>query len=255
MVRIGMLTPSSNTCLEPLTQELVTDCPDVSVHYTRVPVRTIGLADHETSQFEVERMVASANLLADAEVDVIAWNGTSGSWLGLDRERQLVAAITEATGKPATTSTLAFLDAFAALRVRKYGLVVPYTLDVTTQIIDVYRHAGMECVAEAHLDIRQNTAIGAVPDAQVALMLRKVAVPDAGVLAVVCTNFSGGRVAPQVEAETGIPVVDSVTVTLWHALRLAGVSTHHLSAWGRLFTLADAPAPANSGAERVAGDK
>ncbi|WP_248959343.1 maleate cis-trans isomerase family protein [Sphaerisporangium perillae] len=242
VTKLGMLTPSSNTCLEPLTQEMVSGLPDLSVHYSRVPVVTIGLSAQETVQFEIDTMVASARLLADAEVDVIAWNGTAGSWLGLDHDRAIASAITEATGVPATTSTLAFFDAFAALGTKRYGLAVPYTLDVTQQIMSVYREEGLECVAEAHLDIRVNTEIGAVPGERIAELLRQVAVPGADALAVVCTNFWGGRVAPSVERERGIPVLDSVAVTLWHSLLLAGHSTAALQPWGQIFGLQTLPA-------------
>ena len=45
--------------------------------------------------------------LADAKVDVIAWNGTSSGWLGFEASTSAcAAAITEATGIPATTSVL-----------------------------------------------------------------------------------------------------------------------------------------------------
>jgi maleate isomerase len=115
-------------------------------------------------------------------------------------------------------------------------------MDVTSQIIDVYAREGMECVAESHLGIRENTSIGAVPEERVAEMLRDVAVPQADVLAVVCTNFWGGRIAPQIEAHLRVPVLDSVTITLWHALQLAGAATEDLVGWGRIFesTIADA---------------
>jgi hypothetical protein len=58
---------------------------------------------------------AAARLLADAEVHSIVWNGTSGAWLGIAQDRAICAAITAATGIPATTTTLALLDALSLL--------------------------------------------------------------------------------------------------------------------------------------------
>ncbi|MGW2766194.1 polysaccharide deacetylase family protein [Streptomyces sp. NPDC001275] len=105
--RLGMLTPSSNTCLEPVTYRLlgITGADaGVTAHFARVPVTRIALDDGCDAQFDTAPMLAAARQLADAKVDVIAWNGTSGSWLGVDRDRALCAAITEAIGVPATTS-------------------------------------------------------------------------------------------------------------------------------------------------------
>lgn len=46
------------------------------------------------------------------------------------------------------------------------------------------------------------------------------AAPDA--LVYLCTNLYGANIAAELEAGTGVPVLDSVAVTLWHSLKLAG---------------------------------
>ncbi len=68
-------------------------------------------------------MEAAAVLLATANVDVIAWNGTAGSWLGTAHDRAITEAITTMTGVRALTSTQACLAAFGALGARNVGLV------------------------------------------------------------------------------------------------------------------------------------
>src|SRR5690349_204853 len=110
--RLGMIVPSSNTCLEPMSYRILGDREDVTIHSTRIAVTRIALDSGSDRQFDVEGMRRAAELLATADVDVIAWNGTSGSWLGPDHDREIVEEITAATGIPATTSTLAYLDAF-----------------------------------------------------------------------------------------------------------------------------------------------
>ena len=39
MLKIGMLTPSSNTILEPVTYQILSDIPNVSAHFSRFVVR------------------------------------------------------------------------------------------------------------------------------------------------------------------------------------------------------------------------
>jgi maleate isomerase len=55
--------------------------------------------------------------------------------------------------------------------------------------------------------------------------------PDA--LVYLCTNLYGANITAEVEESTGVPVLDSVAVTLWHALKLAGAPLLE-PRWGRL---------------------
>src|SRR5690606_26626681 len=56
MTRIGMIVPSSNTSLEPATTRLLANRPDVTIHYTRIPVRAITL-DGTGAAFDADTMV------------------------------------------------------------------------------------------------------------------------------------------------------------------------------------------------------
>jgi hypothetical protein len=155
MLRLGMLTPSSNTVLEPVSARIVAALPQISLHASRFHVTQIGLDATAIGQFDDAPILAAAELLAHAKVDVIAWNGTSASWLGLDRDRDLVARIEAATGIPASTCMLGFFDLFRALGVKRLGLVTPYTRDVQEKIAAVYAGEGVEVVSERHLGIRR----------------------------------------------------------------------------------------------------
>src|SRR5689334_20553008 len=82
--RIGMITPSSNSVLEPTTIAVTGSLyPRVSTHYTRIEVKTISLEPESLAHFGTDRFVQAARLLADAGMDVIAWNGTAGAWQGV----------------------------------------------------------------------------------------------------------------------------------------------------------------------------
>ena len=84
--RIGMLTPSSNTVLEPMAMEILRGVPQVSTHVSRSPVTEISLDDAALGQFDLDAHLRAARLLADARVDVIGWNGTSASWTGFEAD-------------------------------------------------------------------------------------------------------------------------------------------------------------------------
>jgi maleate isomerase len=231
--RIGMLTPSSNTSLEPVTAAILHGT-DTSMHVSRVPVTRIALDDHANRQFDTEPMLTAARLLADAAVDVIAWNGTAGSWLGIDHDLELCAAIEKDTGIPATTSTLALLDAFRAFGVTRLGLAVPYTADVTDLIVARYREHGIECVTTAQLGLTDNLDFGRVPAERVRQLIEQAAAEgDPHAVAVVCTNMAGAPHVAGLEQRLGIPVLCSVSATLWKALDVAGAPAT-IPGWGQL---------------------
>src|SRR6202021_1741761 len=98
MTRLGMLTPSSNTTLEPITYAMLAGVEGVSVHFSRFKVTEIALSEAANRQFDHSEILRAAELLAHAKVDVIPWNATSASWLGFDRDERLCERITEATG-------------------------------------------------------------------------------------------------------------------------------------------------------------
>jgi maleate isomerase len=227
MRRLGILTPSSNTVLEPATIALLEPIRDrVSVHFARFRVTRIADDAGSHDQFALEPMLEAARLLADARVDVLLWAGTSAAWEGIDADERLVAAIAETTGVPATTATLALLEAFRALSVWRYGLVVPYVEPIVAAIVRTFDAAGYRCVASEHDSLTDNWAFAAVTPEAIAARVRAVAAaahPEPDAVAIHCTNLRGAEVAEALERELGIPVLDSVVVGLWGALRVLGI--------------------------------
>ncbi len=233
--RLGVLTPSSNTALEPLTSALVAQVPDCSVHFSRFRVTEISLTQAALGQFDDSKILAAAELLADAKVNVIGWSGTSSGWLGFDADRRLCERIEQHTGIPATTSVLALNELMAQGGIERFGLVTPYTNDVQQRIIATYRDAGHECIAEQHLDISVNYDFARVPSERLAQMIREVARARPQAITTFCTNLHAARLADAVEQESDIPLLDTVSTVVWKMLRMAGVDTTQIHGWGRLF--------------------
>lgn len=236
-IRLGMLTPSSNTVLEPVTTAMLAGLPEVSAHFARFRVTEIALSGDALAQFDDSAIMAAAELLSHAKVDTIAWNGTSAGWLGFDADRHLCARITGATGIPAATSMLALNEALALTGVRRLGLVTPYTAPVQDRIIANYSAMGYACEAEPGLGIQENFAFAEVPPARLAAMIRAVAAQRPEAIAVLCTNLRSAPLVADLEAELGIPVYDTVATAVWKSLLLAGVDPKRVTGWGRLFQL------------------
>lgn len=232
---LGMLTPSSNTVLEPVTAAMLAGLPGVSAHFGRFAVTEIALSDAALAQFQIEAPMAAARLLAHARCGVIAWSGTSAGWLGTARDTQLCSAIEAETGARAATSVLATLELLRRFGARRIGLVTPYTRDVQDAIAANWRGEGLEVVAERHLDLRDNFAFSEVDEDRIETLVREVAKARPDAIVILCTNLRGARVAARVEGDLGVTVVDSVAAVVWKSLGLAGVDPRQVRGWGRLF--------------------
>src|SRR5262245_35658262 len=111
-ILLGMLTPSSNTVLEPITAAMLAGLPEVSVHFARFPVTEIALSDRALKQFGDAPILQAAQLLSHAKVNVLAWSGTSAGWLGFEADERLCARLQHATGIKTCTSVLALNEIF-----------------------------------------------------------------------------------------------------------------------------------------------
>ena len=232
---IGMLTPSSNTALEPITTMMLAGLPEVTAHFGRFRVKTIALSDDALKQFDDTNILAAADLLADAELHAIAWNGTSSSWLGFDSDEKLCQRISAHTGIPAGTSVLAINEILRLTGARDIAFVSPYTDDVQARIDANYNSAGFNVVAERHLGLSHNFSFSEVSEEEIVAMVRAVAASRPQAIIPLCTNLKSAPLVEMLERETGIPVYDSIATALWKCLRIAGVDTRRVQGWGRLF--------------------
>jgi maleate isomerase len=235
-VLLGMLTPSSNTTLEPVTATMLAEVPEASAHFGRFRVTEIALSCDALAQFDDTEILAAARLLSHAKCQVIGWNGTSSGWLGFEADERLCRAIETETGARACTSVLALNEIFAMTGVRRFGLVTPYRDDVQEAIVANYARAGFECTAERHLRIQDNFSFSEVGSDQLREMVREVARSQPQAIAIFCTNLRGAPLVAELEAELGIPIYDTIATVVWKALRLAGVDTRRIRSWGRVFT-------------------
>ncbi|MFO1306335.1 MAG: aspartate/glutamate racemase family protein [Burkholderiales bacterium] len=235
-ILLGMLTPSSNTTLEPVTSRMISGIPEASAHFGRFKVTEIALSKAALGQFGDGEILRAAELLSHAKVDVIGWNGTSSGWLGFEADERLCRRITEATGIPACTSVLALNEIFALTGVTRFGLVTPYLDEVQAAIVRNYAASGFECVAERHLRKQDNFSFSEVGADEIRAMVREVAQSKPQAITIFCTNLRGAPLVEELERETGIPIYDTIATVVWKSLRLAQADPRRIAGWGRLFS-------------------
>jgi maleate isomerase len=246
LIKLGILVPSSNTNLEPLTCSILSSLPNVSVHFSRFPVTHIALSATALSQFDETAILAAASLLADAQVDVIGWSGTSSGWLGFEADEKLCRSIEQKTGIKATTSVLALNRLLDLVREREgqqvpFGLVTPYLDDVQAAIVSTYGKAGYEVKAESHLRKTVNLEFAKVSEDTLDGQLEEV-IGHLGdgtkVISTFCTNLKAAQRVQHWEEKYGdLYVFDTTATVVWDMLRMAGVDYTSITQWGKLFEM------------------
>ncbi len=242
-VRLGVIVPSSNTVVEPLTNAIVSSFNDssseITVHFSRFRVTKIDLSKDTDSQFLEEPMVTAAQLLADARVDIIGWSGTSAGWLGFDRDENLCKAIETATGIPATTSTLALNKLLRLSNAQHVGLVTPYIKTVNDAIRENYASLGFDITQqrEKHLDMTENAKFADISVSQLDGMVSDVAKQGANVVTTFCTNLRAAQRVAFWEEVHKITVLDSVATVIWDMLRLVSTRPSCIKGWGSMFEI------------------
>ena len=231
-VRLGMLTPSSNTALEPITSAMLSALPHVSAHFARFTVTEIALSEQALGQFDTSHILSAACQLADARVDVIAWNGTSAGWLGFERDVECAVRSPRATGIPATTSVLALNDIFAKTGVRRWPRLTLHRGDAA---------ADREQLRGTRARVRGRAALRVARQFQFRRGVRDTIVQrDArdGLSRSGCRDhflYQSARGASGACVQLSIPAYDTVATAVWKSLRIAGNKRTRWQDWGRLF--------------------
>lgn len=202
---------------------MLNDVPQVICHYSRFEVTEISLEQDALSQFNFEPMLHAAELLAHAEVDVIAWNGTSGGWLGFDVDCELCTAITKRTGIPATTSMLAQMEAFEEFNVKNIHLVTPYIPEINELLKKQYKLHGINVINAKGLAQTVNRSFSQVDQGRIEDMIKAVSVSGADGLSVVCTNFPAVNKVEYYEQNYNTIMYDTIAVLIWQCMRMMDV--------------------------------
>lgn len=226
---IGMLLPSGNLVAERQVRAML--APGVALHTTRLPLT--GSSEAQLLAM-IDGLEAAAGLLADARVDVIAFNCTAVSTYKPDAEVEIVRRIAAVSrGARALTTADALLAALDHLDARRIVLITPYIEPVTRREAAYFKHQGYSVVGDASYGIDSNWDMACAPAAtwyDFALAHRR---DDADVYLLSCTAIESAEIVEPLEATLGRPVLTSNQALAWHCQRSAGITTP-VPGFGRL---------------------
>lgn len=236
MSRIGLLVPSSNTTVETEFQRALP--AGVTLHVARLFLAKIT---PESILGMVQDLETQSRNLASADVDVIVLGATAPSFLkGLDYDREIIRRIEAASGKRATTTSTALIEALRHLGVSRVVLGSAYDATVNKIARNFLEASGIVVLAMQGLNFVDNLKVGRLDASSAARVAHKIDRPDAEAIVLACTNWKTMAVLEKLERELGKPVVSTTQVSVWAALRMIG-GIEGVAGYGRL--LRDLTAP------------
>jgi len=235
--RIGVIYPASGLA----DHEYYQMVPEgVSVHVTRSQVPGSGEVTLETVQ-EVagseSEFVRTARDLATVRPHVIAWMCTSGSFSrGAEWDKKLIRILEEASGTRAVTTSCSIVAAMEALGARRIAVGTPYEDRINVKLREYLEAQGLEVVNIKGLSCADDWEIGSYPPDVAYNLAKDVDRPEAEAVFISDTGFRMIEVAEIAELDLGKPAVNANMVTMWNALRTAGVK-EPIGGLGSLFTI------------------
>lgn len=163
----------------------------------------------------------AARRLMPYQPDCFAYYCTTVSFIrGPGGDRDLSRRITQATGKPATTTSTAMIEALRSLEISRVSLASPYLPDVEHRFIEFFEAHDIKVVKSLSLSLERGHSI--VSPEQIRRLAETSDDPDAQAVFVGCTGQRLAQHLNAMETLLGKPVLTANQVTSWHALRLMG---------------------------------
>ncbi len=182
--------------------------------------------------------VESAKLLRDADVELILYGCTSGSFIGgKDYEKELEAKIEDEVKVPVISTSTAVIEALKILDAQSILVITPYTDEINQREKEFLEANEFEV-----LDIRgglgiggDNLKIGRLEPYEAYLLAKASFIDEADAIFISCTNWRTFEIIEALEEDLGVPVVTSNQASLWLALREMDIM-EKIPELGRLFT-------------------
>ena len=226
--KLGMLLPSGNQAAEPQFHAMLP--AGVSLHTTRLKLS--GSSDAELMGM-TDRVEEAAQLVGDAEVDLVVFHCTAVSTWDATREQSIKDRIAKASGRPVTATSEAIVAALRAVGAKSIVMLSPYIDAINKREEAYFANAGFKILDCAGLNKATANDMMSVTPAE----WRSFAVahrnPAADAYLLSCTTVRSAEVADALEEELGRPVVTSNTSTVWHCLRKMGIDDR-VKGFGRL---------------------
>lgn len=150
-------------------------------------------------------------------------------------DRKIIQIMAEKTGKPATTTSTAVIEAFKELGITRVSVGTPYEDWLNEKEKVFFEANGVKVIVIKGLGIRDAEGIASQVPEKIYRLAREVNRPEAQAIFLSCTDLRAAEILEVLERDLGKPALSSNQATLWAMLKLAGIK-EPVKGFGSLLT-------------------
>ncbi|MFD7158564.1 maleate cis-trans isomerase [Kribbella sp. NPDC059898] len=170
-----------------------------------------------------ERLAEGAVQLKQAQPDSVMWACTSGSFVfGREGANIQAGGVAQAVGVPASSTSIAFVEACQAMAIDQVAVAASYPEDVAQHFVRFLAAAGIEVVSMGSSGIVTAAEVGTLEPEQVITMAKAANHRDADAVLIPDTALHTLGIIDELEIATGGAVLTANQVTVWKGLELVG---------------------------------
>lgn len=233
--RLGLIVLATDYTIEHEYRSVLQHLPGVALYQSRI--MNSSTITPETLSAMREGIAGAAELLlpGDAKgLGVIAYGCTSASMvLGEETVAERIHSVRP--GVKVTTPITAAFEAFRAFGAKRIGVLTPYRADVNAIVREYIERKGFEVPVFGSYNEPDDGIVASIDAASVQRGVDAITRRHkVDMVFVSCTSVRLMEACAGIEKALGVPVTSSNHATVWHSLRLAGV-TDKLPRFGRLY--------------------
>lgn len=176
------------------------------------------------SYADLDLLRQATDVIRITRPNAVVFGCTSCSFVrGVGWDIQQARAMSEVSGAPATTVTMAMIAALRVIGARRIVLGAPYSDGVTEDFSRFLQDSGFEVIHWAGLQMETEWQIGNASPAVWYQLARDVDRPNADAVVLGCTGIRTAEVLTALEADLGKPVISAPQAMIWHPLQLMGI--------------------------------
>lgn len=237
MVRLGFLYPPCGA-----EDELYkySEMLDGRVRASVVGVRISGGDDehapeHLSRTGGIANLEFSARILSRLKPSAAIWTCTSGSFIdGQGHAQTQVDAISQVAGCPASSTSLAFVNALRHLETRDVAVLASYPEPTAKAFCGFLGEFGIAVHTMQWLSISSGPEASLLNSDGIIAAASMLEVSGTGALLIPDTAIPAWSVIAPLEERLGVPVLTANQVSVWEAARLAGLNVSR-PGLGKLF--------------------
>jgi maleate cis-trans isomerase len=170
-----------------------------------------------------ERLADGARELGPYEPDSVMWTCTSGSFVfGWDGAWEQIYELTQVSQVPASSTSLAFVNALHVLGIERVAVAASYPAEVAARFVEFLAKGDIEVAGMTSHGIFTAAEVGLLDRGGVLALTESVDTSGADALLIPDTAMHSLAWLDVLEEAAGKPVLTANQVSVWEGLRLLG---------------------------------